>query len=67
LIDPARSGRLHINLLQRDEVGSRGCDEGGDAFEIEHAIDPFAVVNVVCEHTERASVCPWLTSHIGLR
>lgn len=61
LIDAARSGTPGIHLLQGDDVGPAGIDDGGDAVEGDATVHAAAMADVVAEKAEggtgRADLC----------
>jgi hypothetical protein len=52
LIDAAGARGFLVNLLERDDVGAGGGDDPGETDEVEFAVHPFAVVDVVGENAE---------------
>ena len=53
---------MPVDLLQPDHVGPGLLDQGGDPLEIEDAVDPGAVVDVVRHDGQR----PARTTRVGL-
>ena len=53
LIDAAGACGFLVNLLERDDVGTGGGDHAGETDEVEFAVHPFAVVDIVGENAER--------------
>lgn len=48
-------------MLPPPLVGVHGGDHLGNAFEVEFAVNPFAVVNIVCQHADTL----WFRLSIG--
>ena len=45
---------MHVDLLQADHLGSCRLDRGCDALEVEHVVEPDAMVDVERRHAQRA-------------
>lgn len=52
LIDTVRSGAPGIHLLQGDDVGPAGIDDGGDAVEGDATVHAAAMADVVADKAE---------------